>query len=105
MNGKTFKELREKHGYSRKEIANRLYVGESMVQSWEEGWSLINPSSGEIEELAEIFSMEEDQLRMLLEQDEDDDDDYDTPLTFIDVVDSGVRWIGHIKCEADKRRK
>ena len=48
MNGKTFKELREKHGYSRKEKANRLYVGESMVQSWEEGWSLINPSSGEI---------------------------------------------------------
>ena len=64
MNGETFKELREKHGYSRKEIENRLYAGESMVQSWEEGWSLINPSSGEIEELAEIFSKDIPFLRV-----------------------------------------
>ena len=50
MNGRKLKELRDKHGYSREKFAQLLYVTPSIIESWEEGWAIINPSSGEIDE-------------------------------------------------------
>lgn len=56
MDGKKLQYLREKNHISRQELANKLYVTPYIIQSWEEGWAIINPSSGEIEELANAFS-------------------------------------------------
>lgn len=75
--GDRLKELREKHGYSRKELAEKLYVTEAFIQGWEEGWDIINPSSGEIAEMADAFGIDEEKLRFYLEQDEDEDYDID----------------------------
>ena len=94
MNGEKLKELREKYGYSREELAEDLYVTASIIQSWEEGWAIINPSSGEIGEMAELFHMAEESLREILDLSEDDD--YDSPmkkLRFIDCVDSVINCV------------
>ena len=62
MNGEKLKNIREKTGYSRKELAERILVTEYVVQSWEEGWYITQPSSGEIEGLAEMFNLSEEEL-------------------------------------------
>ena len=97
MRGDKIKELREKHGYSRKELADRLYVTAAEVQSWEEGWFITCPSSGEIEEMANAFEMDEDRLREIIDQDESDDSDENTNLRIIDYVDAGIRARRFIK--------
>lgn len=97
MDGDRLKELREKFGYSREELAEKVCVTKYIIQSWEEGWAFMNPSSGEIEELADAFHMTEEELRDVLAQDEDDDYSDDQKLSFIDYVDAGVRMLEHIK--------
>lgn len=91
MNGNALKTLREEHGYSRSELAEILYVTASMIQSWEEGWAIINPSKGEIREMAEAFNMSVDELREVLDADPDDDYGEDTKVTLLDYIDAGVR--------------
>ena len=91
MRGEVIRELREKHGYSRKELADKLYISASELQSWEEGWFIKGPSSGEIEEMADAFKMTEDSLRELINHSECDDADKNEEPRFIDYVDSAVR--------------
>ena len=98
MNGRKLKELRDKHGYSREKFAQLLYVTPSIIESWEEGWAIINPSSGEIDEMAQLFSMTEEMLRTVLNLDEEDDYDCPTNQTkFIDYVDSVINCISRKK--------
>ena len=98
MNGKALRSLREKHGYTRRELADIICVGESVVKSWEEGWELVNPSSGEIEEMANAFDMEEEALREILEQ--DNEDDYEKQKSsFVDYVDFAIRAFRRYKPE------
>lgn len=93
MDGKKLKDIREKFGFSRKDIANAALVTEYEVQSWEEGWYIKQPSSGEIESMAEIFGMAEEELCVLL-----DIGDYDeSEPSFIDYVDAGLRALNHIR--------
>lgn len=96
MNGQKLKEIREKYGYSRKELAKILYETEYTVQSWEQGWGITPPTSGQIEKMAALFDIEEYNLRNLLEIDEYDDFDTDD-VSFIDFVDSAVRAYQYIK--------
>ena len=92
MDGKKLKAIREKLGYSRKDIAHEALVTEYEVQSWEEGWYIKQPSSGEIESMAELFDMTEEELCTLLNI-----EDYDeSEPRFIDYVDAGLRAIKHI---------
>ena len=97
MNGNKLQELRDRFGYSRKELAEELLVTPEMIQSWEEGWALINPSNGEIDEMAKLFQMTEDELREYLDADEDEDWSADKKLSFVDVLDAGVRFHQYIK--------
>ena len=97
MNGNRLQELRERFGYSRNQLAEELLVTSSMIQSWEEGWALINPSKGEIDTMAELFQMAEDELREYLDADEDEDWSADKKLLFVDVLDASIRLHQHIK--------
>ena len=93
MDGKKLQEIREKLGFSRKEVAKEALVTEYEVQSWEEGWYIKQPSSGEIESMAELFDMTEEDLGILL-----DIDDYDeNEPRFVDYIDAGMRAINHIR--------
>ena len=84
MRGERLFELRTKFGYTREELAESLYVTPSIIQSWEQGWAIINPSSGEIDEMAEVFEMTEEELREYLEQDEEDDYDNENSKKMLD---------------------
>ena len=97
MDGKQLKDMREKHGYSRKDLAKIIYVTEHEVQSWEEGWGITEPSSGEIEGLAEAFNVSEEELCDMLSIDISDGYWEDKPIRFIDYIDSGIRLMKHIK--------
>lgn len=63
INGERLRELRELNGYSRSEIAKETLTTEYIIQGWEEGFAIMNPSSGEIEVMAEMFNLSEEQLR------------------------------------------
>lgn len=96
MNGERLKEIRESNSISRKQLAQKIYVTESIVQSWEEGWYIESPSSGEVEEMAEVFNMSEEILRNIIDLPEEDDSDNNT-TSFVDHIDAGVRAVKHIK--------
>jgi len=91
MNGEKIKELREKAGLTREALAKELYVTASIIQSWEEGWYNVPPSSGEIDEMATIFKIDEENLRELLDQDECEDYDAAPKWRFIDYIDYGIK--------------
>ena len=97
MDGKALADIRKSHGYSRRELAIKIYVSESEIQSWEDGCGITEPSSGEIECLAETFDMSEEELCNVLSIDISDGYWEDKPIKFIDYVDSGIRLIKHIK--------
>lgn len=99
MNSVALRNLRERYGYSRKALADKLYVTESIIQSWEEGWAIINPSSGEIEEMAGAFGMSEDDLRSYISADIDEDEG----VRFIDFIDAGIRAIKFCKKNHTKK--
>ena len=101
MNGERLKEIRESNNISRKELALKLYVTELIVQSLEEGWYIESPSSGEVEELAEIFNISEEVLRKIIDLPEEDDSDNNT-TSFVDYIDAGVRAVKHIKKQKNK---
>ncbi len=105
MNGNALKELREKNGYSRSQLAEKLYVTASMIQSWEEGWAIINPSNGEIDEMADAFGMSEDELREVLDADPDDDYGENTKVSWLDYLDAGVRAINFCKDTIKNKNK
>ena len=90
MRGDLLKKLREERGISRHKLAELAYVTEAIVQSWEEGWFIQAPSSGEIESMAECFGMDETELMELLDLEDDDLSD-DQELSWIDIIDAGVR--------------
>lgn len=96
MDGEKLKILRETKGYTRAELANKVFVSKAEVQSWEEGWYIKEPSSGEIECLAEAFNLSEDNLCSLLNIDIENGYSEDEPIRFIDFVDSGIRLVKHI---------
>ena len=96
MRGDKLRELREKHKITRKKLAEMIYVTESIIQSWEEGCYLMFPSSGEISEMAEIFEMEEEDLREYIEHEEINDWDKND-MRFIDYVDWGLGLCQEIK--------
>ena len=66
INGPQLKELREQVGLSQKDLADKIPVTKYIIQGWEEGWAIINPSSGEIDEMAEIFHIPETELRKVI---------------------------------------
>ena len=100
MNGKMLQEIRESKNISRKRLAEKIYVSESIVQSWEQGWYIELPSSGEIEGMAEFFDIDEQELRKKLELSEEDLDE--KPVRFIDFVDAGVRVANYVKNKKDE---
>ena len=102
MNGKRLQELREKNGLSRATLAEMAYTTESFIQGWEQGWAIHLPSSGEIEAMAECFHMSEEKLLTALDIDEDELDD-ETPTSWIDFIDAGVRAWKYVKSEIDKK--
>lgn len=75
MDGFALQNLREEQGLSREELAERILVTESIIQSWEEGWSFISPSSWEIEAMADAFNMTVDDFRTAIDHDECEDSD------------------------------
>lgn len=77
INGKRLKELREQNGYSQEELADKIYCTKYIIQGWEEGWGIINPSSGEIDEMAMLFGLSEEELREQIDADEEKDYDYE----------------------------
>ena len=77
LNGARLRQLRVEAHLSQAELGNRILCTESIVRGWEEGWGIIRPSSGEIEMMAEIFRISEDQLRLELNAPEEYDYDYD----------------------------
>ena len=101
MNGEKLKEIRESTNISRKQLAQQIYVTESIIQSWEEGWYIECPSSGEIEGMAEVFNMSEEVFRNIINMLEEYDSDNNT-TSFIDYVDAGVRAVRHIKNRKNK---
>lgn len=78
INGRRLKELREKNGLTREELAQKILVTKHIIQSWEEGWGIINPSSGEISEMADLFGLSEAELREAIDADERFDYDYES---------------------------
>lgn len=97
MRGDILKELRQNNKLSVDELAEKICVSSSLLQSWEQGWYLILPSSGEISEMADIFDIDEDTLREILDIDENGDYDPNKKISFIDYVDSAVRTLQFIK--------
>ena len=77
MNGKKLEELRIEKGFTRREIAEILYENESHIQSWEQEWYVNAPTASDIEDMAEAFDMDVDELRAYIEHDEEDDYDPD----------------------------
>ena len=73
INGEVLKNIRENSNITREELANLIYVTPYIIQSWEEGWGIMNPSSGEISGMAEIFNMTEDDLREKINASEEND--------------------------------
>lgn len=76
INGKRLQELRESNNYSRKEVAEEILTTEAIISGWEEGFAMMNPSSGEIETMAEMFHMTEEQFREEIDASEENDYDY-----------------------------
>ena len=101
MNGEKLKEIRERNNISREQLAQEIYVTESIIRSWEEGWYIETPSSGEIEEMAEIFNMSEEMLRDTIDLPEEDDSDNNT-TRFVDYIDACVRAVEYIKKQKNK---
>ena len=95
MNGKVLQEIRERKNISRRRLAEEICVTESIVQSWEQGWFIELPSSGEVEGMAEFFDIDEQELRKKLELPEEDLDE--KTVRFIDIVDAGVRAANYVK--------
>lgn len=89
--GSAFQKLREAKGVSREKLAEIMYVTSSFIQSWEEGWYIVPPTWGEIDEMAMAYNMEIDDILEILGIEEDDlyDLDEESP----DVFD----YIGSIK--------
>lgn len=77
INGEALKELREKSGISRSELAAHTLTTKEIVQGWEEGWGIMNPSSGEISIMAELFHLSEEEFREIINADEENDYDYE----------------------------
>lgn len=98
MNGNELKKLREKHGYSRQFLAKKIDVTVAIIKSWEEGWNIINPSSGEIEGMSELFNIPENTLREIIDQNAENDYE-NQEIRFSDLIDAGVRALKHYKCE------
>ena len=82
MNGERLKEIRESNNISRKQLAQKIYVTESIVQSWEEGWYIESPSSGEVEEMAEVFNMSEEILRNIIDLPEEENTQINKTVDF-----------------------
>lgn len=101
MRGDILKAIRQKCGIDREELANAVCVTESIIQSWEQGWCIQPPSSGEIEAMAECFRISEEDLLEMLEIDEEALSDSATPR-FIDFADSAVKWLDYIKDRTKK---
>ncbi len=101
MNGEKLKGIRESNKISRKQLAQKIYATESIVRSWEEGWYIETPSSGEIEEMAELFNMSEETLRNIIDLPKEDDSENNT-TSFVDYIDAGVRAVKHIKKQKNK---
>lgn len=76
INGERLRELREINGYSRTEVAKETLTTEYIIQGWEEGFATMNPSSGEIETMAEMFYLSEGQLREEINAPIENDYDY-----------------------------
>ena len=66
INGPQLKELREQFGLSQKDLADKIPVTKYIIQGWEEGWAIINPSSAEIDEMVEFFHISETELRKII---------------------------------------
>lgn len=100
MNGEALQRIRVSKKLSRKELAEKAYVTEHYIQSWEEGWYIELPSDGEIEAMAEALMIDEEELRKLLDL---DDCDNETDVGLIDYVDALGRMIKQIKkrCQED----
>lgn len=77
INGQRLKELREMHGYSRIFLAEETLTTKETIQGWEEGWACMNPSSGEISIMAELFHLSEEEFRNEINADEEFDFDYE----------------------------
>jgi len=77
LNGARLRQLRVAAQLSQAELGDRILCTESIVRGWEEGWGILRPSSGEIEMMAEIFQISEEQLRLELNAPEEYDYDYD----------------------------
>lgn len=97
MNGERLKQLREKNGYSRQELAQKVLVSKHEIQAWEEGWYISEPSSGEIEGLAEAFALSEDEVCSVLNISTEDGYSEDKDARFIDYVDAGLRAVQYVK--------
>lgn len=76
IDGYRLKELREMNGYSRSEVARETLTTETIIQGWEEGFAVMNPSSGEIETMAEMFGLSEEQFREEINASIENDYDY-----------------------------
>ena len=84
LDGSAFQKLREAKGFSREKLAEIMYVTSSFIQSWEEGWYIIPPTWGEIDEMAMAYNMEIDDILEILGIEEDDlyDPDEESPDVF-----------------------
>ena len=92
MNGDKIQELRVKSGYTIDQFAEIMDEDVGTIQSWEQGWHLHPLSEGDIEIMAEIFHMTEDELRECIEHDKEDDwDSENDSIRFVDYVDAAVR--------------
>lgn len=96
MRGDILKDIHEKCGMDREELANAVCVTESIIQSWEQGWYIQPPSSGEIEAMAECFRISEADLLEMLEINEESLSDSAMPR-FIDFVDAAVKCLDYTK--------
>lgn len=101
MNGCKLQIIRENRGIGRKELADSAHVSESYIQSWEQGWYIQTPSSGEIKSMAEYLGLTEDDLMAMLEIDEEDLSD-NKSICFSDFLDASVRTYKHIKENLNK---
>ena len=75
INGKRLQEIRENNGYSRGEVAKETLTTEAINRGWEAGFAAMNPSSGEISVMAEMFNMSEDEFREEINADKENDFD------------------------------
>ena len=92
LDGSAFQKLRESKGFSRAKLAEIMYVTSSFIQSWEEGWYIVPPTWGEIDEMAMAYNMEIDDILEILGIEEEDlyVPDEESPDMF-DYIDSITR--------------